>query len=118
MQGRQERTFRWDWLCPVPLVGLVGQDSYVPDWSMKDGLLRLVRDIRVLIMPRAVTIKVRYKVEERAGSLLSRKKRLQISVRRAIYKQIQEYGTQEVYTSIELTQGGLSEATQSGWYDG
>ena len=35
-------------ICPVPLVGLAGQDSYVPEWNMKDGLLRLVRDIREL----------------------------------------------------------------------
>ena len=52
MQGRQERTFRWDWLCPVPQVGLVGQDSYVPDWSMKGGLLRLVKDISELRAPK------------------------------------------------------------------
>ena len=26
--------------------------SYVPDWSMKDGLLRLVREIRELHVPK------------------------------------------------------------------
>ena len=43
---------QWDWLCPVPLVRLVGQDNYVPDWSMKDGLLRLVLEIRELHVPK------------------------------------------------------------------
>ena len=52
MQEMQERTFQWDCLCPVPLVGLVGQDSYVPDWSTKDDLLRLVREIRGLHVPK------------------------------------------------------------------
>ena len=42
VQGRQERRFQWDGLCPVHIVGLVGQDNYVPDWILKDGLLRPV----------------------------------------------------------------------------
>ena len=51
-QERKERKFGWDLLCPVPLVRLEGQDSYITDWSMKDGLLRLVREIRELHVPK------------------------------------------------------------------
>ena len=40
---------------PSPPSWTVGQDSYVPDWSMKGGgLLRLVKDIRELRAPKGL----------------------------------------------------------------